>query len=169
MQEFIGQEKDRLQQRLRLFNERGSRMEAYDDDGTRIFGELVDSYTVTRIAPHFDAQGHLTKTDFWLLWKSCGYNNGWQYAHTVKIVDVKVRDTLTEKVADVERQDWLIVDLSDDLGRRHHVEMIEPITERAYAADWKAWLKYKAENVGMFREIDSQLLAEHLKIAEEWS
>lgn len=161
MKEFIDEEKARIQGLLRLFNERGSRMEVFDEDKKRLFGELVDSFIVTRIAPHFDAQGQHTRSDFWLLWKSVGYNNGWQYAHTVKIVQATVRDTLENC--------WLIVALTDDRGRRFHVELIEPITEADYARDWRDWQKYKAANVAMFARIDAELLREHLQIAEEWA
>ena len=160
MKEFIEQEKQRLEGLLRLFNERGSRMEVYGEDGKRILGDLVDSFTVTRLAPHFDAQGNHTGSDFWLLWKSVGYDNGWQYAHTVKIVQVRVRDTLEDC--------WLIVDLTDDQGRRFHVELIEPVIEKDYAADWRDWQDYKAKNTEMFARIDAQLLEEHLRIAEGW-
>ncbi len=161
MKEFIEEEKARIQGLLRLFNERGSRMEVFGEDKKRLFGELVDSFTVTRIAPHFDAQGTHTRSDFWLLWKSVGYNNGWQYAHTVKIVQMTMRDTLENC--------WLIVDLTDDRGRRFHVELIEPITEPDYASDWRDWQKYKAANAGMFTRIDAELQREHLQIAEEWA
>lgn len=160
MKEFIAREKERLQGLLRLFNERGSRMEVYGEDGKRILADLVDSFTVTRLAPHFDAQGKHTGSDFWLLWKSVGYDNGWQYAHTVKIVKVQVRDTLEDC--------WLIVDLTDDMGRRFHIELIDPVIEKDYAADWKQWQAYKTENATMFARIDVDLLREHLRIAEEW-
>lgn len=160
MKEFIAREKQRLQGLLRLFNERGSRMEVYGEDGKRILGDLVDSFTVMRLAPHFDAQGKHTGSDFWLLWKSVGYDNGWQYTHTVKIVKVQVRDTLENC--------WLIVDLTDDMGRRLHAELIEPVIEKDYAADWKQWQAYKAENATMFMRIDADLQREHLRIAEEW-
>jgi len=160
VKEFIEQERQRLQGLLRLFNERGSRMEVYGEDGKRILGDLVDSFTVTRLAPHFDAQGNHTGADFWLLWKSVGYDNGWQYAHTVKIVQVRVRDTLEDC--------WLIVDLTDDQGRRFHVELIEPVIEKDYAADWRDWQDYKAKNTEMFARIDAEMLEEHLRIAEEW-
>lgn len=158
--EFIEQERQRLQGLLRLFNERGSRMEVYGEDGKRILGDLVDSFAVTRLAPHFDTQGNHIGLDFWLLWKSVGYDNGWQYAHTVKIVKVRVRDTLENC--------WLIVDLTDDQGRRFHVELIEPVIEKDHAADWKRWQDYKAKNTEMFARIDAQLLEEHLRIAEGW-
>ena len=160
MKAFIEDEKKRLQGLLRLFNERGSRMAVFGEDKVRLFDELVDSVVVTRIAPHFNAQGNHTHSDFWLLWKSVGYNNGWQYAHTVKIVKVQVRDTLEDS--------WLIVDLTDDQGRRLHVELIEPVIEKDYAADWKRWQDYKTENAEMFARVDADLLEEHLRIAEEW-
>jgi len=158
---FIEDEKKRLQGLLRLFSERGSRMTVFGEDKVRLFDELVDSFVVTRIAPHFNAQGNHTHSDFWLLWKSVGYNNGWQYAHTVKIVQTSVLDTLENC--------WLIVELTDDRGRRFHVELIEPISESDYARDWREWQKYKAENAAMFARIDAEMLQEHLQIAEEWA
>ncbi len=57
---------------------------------------------------------------------------------------------------------WHIVDLTDDRGRRFHVELIEPITEADYARDWRDWQKYKAANAGTFVRIDAELLREHL-------
>jgi len=166
---FIEEEKGRLQGLLRLFNTRGSRMEAFGEDGKPIFTDLLDSYTVTRVAPHFDIRGKHIHSDFWLLWKSVGYNNGWQYAHTVKIVDTNVRDTLRHEVDGTAQEDWLLVDLTDDRGRRYRIEMIEPVTEKDSAADWAAWQTYKAGNAELFRRIDAGLLAEHLEIAEAWA
>ena len=160
MKEFIEREKQRLQGLLRLFNERGSRVEVYGEDGKRVLGDLVDCFTVTRLAPHFDARGEHTGSDFWLLWKSVGYDKGWQYTHTVKIVKVQVPDTLENC--------WLIVDLTDDMGRRFHVELIEPVIEKDYAADWRQWQAYKRKNAEIFAQIDAELLREHLHIAEEW-
>ncbi len=116
---------------------------------------LIDSYTVTRVAPHFDAAGNVTKTDFWLLFKSAGYNNGWQYAHTIKVVDWSQDDTY-------------LLDLTDDLGRRYHMELLFPTQDLALCADWKDWQAYKAENKAMFEQIDAQLLEEHASIAEAW-
>ena len=161
MREFIQNESQRLQGLMRLFNERGSRMVVFDDQGRRLLGELVDSFTVTRLAPRFDPQGNHTGTDFWLLWKSVGYDNGWQYAHTVKIVKVRVLDTLDGA--------WLMVDLSDDRDRRMRIELIEPLTEKPYAEDWKRWQAYKADRADMFAPIDADLLEEHLRIAEQWT
>ena len=60
------------------------------------------------------------------------------------------------------------MDLTDDQGRRFHVELIEPVIEKDYAADWKRWGAYKTLNADMFARIDAQLLEEHLRIAEEW-
>ncbi len=34
--------------------------------------------------------------------------------------------------------------------------------------DWKDWQAYKRQNKDRFELIDADLLAEHIKIAEEW-
>lgn len=158
MQEFIQQEKARLQEEFRLFNERGSYVTVYnEDDGQRLFRDVSDSFVVTRVAPQFDAQGKVTHTDFWLLWKVLGYDQGLQHAHTIKVVRWW-RDG----------GDWVEMDVVDDVGRRHHIELIEPICEAAYAADWNRWQAYRRDNVERFERIDAQILAEHVRIAEEW-
>ncbi len=61
-----------------------------------------------------------------------------------------------------------IIDLTDDRGRRFHVELVFPDQEPDLAADWKRWRRYKAENRDRFERIDTDLLAEHVQIAEEW-
>lgn len=158
MQKFIQQEKARLQEEFRLFNERGSYVTVYnEDDGQRLFRDIADSFLVTRVAPRFDAQGRVTRTDFWLLWKVLGYDQGFQHAHTIKVVRWW-RDG----------GDWAEMDLVDDVGRRHHIELIEPICEAAYAADWNRWQAYRRKNQERFEKIDAQILAEHVRIAEEW-
>jgi hypothetical protein len=48
-----------------------------------------------------------------------------------------------------------------------HIELIEPVIEKDYAADWKQWRTYKTKNAEMFTRIDAELLEEHLRIAEE--
>lgn len=156
MRDFIAEEKARLQGLFDQFNENGSWMEMREGkDGPLEFG-LIDSYTVTRVAPHFDAAGNVTKTDFWVLFKSAGYNNGWQYVHTIKVVEWSQDDTY-------------LLDLTDDRGRRYHIELLFPIQDRVLALDWKSWQSYKAENTTMFEQIDSQLLDEHTRIAEGWN
>ena len=121
-----------------------------------MLGDLVDSLRVMRIAPYFDAQGALTRTDFWLLWKSVGYDEGFQYAHTIKVLKCRVEDPGIE------------IELIDDLGRRHLLELIEPHQEAGWARDWKHWQLYREENRELFEMIDQELLAEHIRIAEEW-
>jgi hypothetical protein len=129
---------------------------------------LVDSFTVTRVAPIFDAQGKLVDSVFWLLWKSVGYNNSFQYSHTTKIQKVFVDDTLNAVVQGKPIKAWLIVELTDDRNRVHHIELIEPNQERELAADWNEWQTYKRDNAEIFRKIDAQILSEHMKIAQEW-
>lgn len=159
MQEFIQQEKVRLQDEFRLFNERGSYVTVYNEDnGEQLFRDIADNFLVTRVAPQFDAQGKVTHTDFWLLWKVVGYDQGFQHSHTIKVVRWWR-----------EGGDWAEMDVMDDVGRRHHIELIEPICETAYAADWNRWQTYRRENQDMFAQIDAQILAEHIAIAEEWS
>ena len=87
MRDYIASEKARLQKLFDEFNEKGSRMEMREGSDDPLEFGLIDGYTVTRVAPHFDASGSVTRTDFWLLFKSAGYNNGWQYAHTIKVID----------------------------------------------------------------------------------
>ena len=111
---------------------------------------------MTRIAPFFDAQGAVTRIDFWLLWKSIGYDEGYQYAHTITVVKCLVVDPGIE------------IELTDDQGRRHLLELIEPHQEAELAGDWKRWRQYREENRERFDEIDRELLAEHIRIAEEW-
>jgi hypothetical protein len=98
-----------------------------------------------------------------------GYDEGFQHAHTVKVVDIRIEDTLTAEHDGKEVEGWLIVELTDDLGRIHHVEMIEPVSEPELAADWQRWIAYRQKSAERFHRIDAQLLAEHLRIAEDWS
>ena len=169
MKDFIEQEKQRLQVALLWFNSRGSRMTVSERGSGVFLDTLVDSFTVTRIAPHFDAAGNHLRTDFWLLWKALGYDEGFQYAHTIKVINVQVDDNLTAGHEGKETTAWLIVDLTDDLGRIHHIEVIEPVSEPELAADWQRWIAYRQKNAERFLRIDDQLQAEHLRIAEDWS
>jgi len=155
MREFIAQEKARLQALFDEFNRDGSFIVLREGRGEPLLLGLVDSYTVTRVAPHFDAAGNVTKTDFWVMWKSIGYDNGYQYSHTIQVVDWS-------------RDDTYELDLTDDLGRRYHIELVMDATEHEYVLDWRKWLRYKAENAAEFEIIDAQLLEEHTKIAESW-
>ncbi len=155
MKEFIDKEKARLQALFEPFNEGGSWMTLIEPGREPVRMGLVDSYKVTRVAPHFDAQGELKRVDFWLLFKAVGYDEGFQHAHTVKVVRWSQEDTY-------------LIDLTDDRGRRFHVELVFPDQEPDLAADWRRWRRYKSENRDRFERIDAELLAEHVRIAEEW-
>lgn len=149
IQDFIAQEKGKIQSRFEQFNKNGSTMTMQEEDYPGIDLGLIDSYIVTRVFPHFDAGGNVTKTDFWLLFKSAGYNNGWQYAHTIKVTGWSRTGTNS-------------LNFTDDRGRKYH---IEPVSDDV---SWEYWQKYKSENASMFQEIDAELLAEHVEIAEGW-
>jgi len=155
MKEFIAEEKARFQAMFDEFNRDGSLMVMRDGNDTPLSFGLIDSYTVTRVAPHFDASGNVTKSDFWLMFKSAGYNNGFQYTHTIKVVKYG-------------REDTFELDLADDRGRRYHIELIMDATEYDYVVAWDKWQRYKAENRSEFDAIDAQLLEEHTKMAEKW-
>ena len=155
MREFIASEKTRLQVLFDEFNRDGSIMVMREDHDAPLPLGLVDSYTVTRVAPEFDAAGNATKTDFWVMFKSVGYDNGYQYTHTIKVVDWDSEDSYE-------------LDLTDDRGRRYHIELIMDATEHAYVLDWRKWQRYKMENASELEIIDAQLLEEHTKIAEAW-
>jgi len=155
MKEFIDKEKARLQALFEPFNEGGSWMTLIESGREPVRMGLVDSYKVTRVAPHFDARGELKRVDFWLLFKAVGYDEGFQHAHTVKVVRWSQEDTY-------------LIDFTDDRGRRFHVELVFPDQEPDLAADWRRWRRYKSENRDRFERIDADLLAEHVRIAEEW-
>lgn len=155
MKDFIANEKARLQRLFDEFNIKGSWMEMREGNDEPLDFGLIDSYIVTRVAPHFDAAGSVTKTDFWLMFRSAGYNNGWQYAHTVKVLDWS-------------QEDAYLIDLVDDRSRRLHIELLFPTQDVEMVADWKDWQRYKAENKATFEQIDAQLLEEHIQIAGEW-
>jgi hypothetical protein len=155
MQDFIANEKLRLQALFDEFNRDGSIMTMHEGRDTPLPFGLIDSYTVTRLAPHFDGAGSVTKIDFWLMFKSVGYNNGYQYTHTIKVVAWGSEDSYE-------------LDLTDDRGRRYHIELIMDVTEHDYVVAWRKWQRYKTDNAVEFGIIDAQILAEHIKIAEEW-
>jgi len=155
MKDFIASEKERLQALFDEFNKEGSLMVMREGHDTPLPFGLIDSYTVTRVAPHFNATGNVTKTDFWLMFKSVGYNNGYQYTHTIKVVSLSQDDTY-------------LIDITDDRDRRYHVELIMDATEHDYVVAWRKWQRYKSENAAEFEIIDAQLLEEHTKMAEYW-
>ena len=155
MNELVNQEKTQLQALFDPFNERGSWMTLAEGREQPLRLGIMEGYLVTRVAPHFDTQGNVTQVDFWLFHKALGYHEGFQHAHTIKVVRWSQEDTY-------------LLDLVDDRGRRFHIELIFPELERDLGADWKRWNEYKAENREMFERIDAELLAEHIKIAENW-
>ncbi len=72
MKEFIEKEKGRLQAHFEPFNTRGSWMTLADKGRTPVRLGIVDGFTVTRVAPQFDAGGNLTRIGFWLLIRRAG-------------------------------------------------------------------------------------------------
>lgn len=155
MKDFIEKEKNRLQALFEPFNAGGSWMTLAENNYKTVRLGLVDGFTVTRVAPHFSSAGEITHVDFWLLIKMVGYHEGFQHAHTIKVISWS-------------QEDSYLLDLTDDRGRRFHIELIFPELERNLAADWKTWTGYKAKNHERFESIDADIFSEHLAIAEEW-
>lgn len=155
MKEFIEAEKAKLQALFNPFNEIGSWMRLAEKGTTTVRLGLVESFTVTRVAPQFDAAGDVVKVDFWLLFKMAGYDEGFQYSHTIKAVKWSQADSY-------------LIDLTDDLGREFHVEEIFPDLDPELADAWRFWKRYRAENAERLARADAEILAQHIRIAEEW-
>jgi len=155
MMEFIDKETGRLQALFESFNKGGSWMSLMEPGREPVRLGLIDGYTVIRVAPHFDAKGEMKRIDFWLLFKAVGYDEGFQHAHTVKVIRWSQEDTY-------------LLDIVDDRNRKYHIELIFPDQEPDLASDWKRWRRYKVENRDRFERIDAEILTEHVQIAEEW-
>jgi hypothetical protein len=168
MNEVIAQEKSRIQNLFRLFNQNGCRMQVREHGGENFIDTIIAEWIVTRIAPHFDTAGKITRVDFWVVWKELGYSEDRRCCHTTKIIGVDVDDTLPAEIDGQTIDAWLIVELIDERKRIHHIEMIEPVTEPDHAADWKQWTQYRTDHPNLFKRIDESVLEEHLEMAEEW-
>lgn len=82
---------------------------------------------------------------FWLLWKALGYQEGPQFAHTVRIVSAAVGDEL--RITDADGQ----------------VLVLAPYPDRAR---WRARREYRRQNAATFAEIDAGLLAWASQVAD---
>ena len=145
MSDYTDQEMRRLQALFDAFKKTGSTMTLAEDGYSTIDLGLQDSYIVTRVKG----------SDFWLFHKEAGYNNGFQYSHTIRVVSWFQEDTY-------------MLDLVDDRGRRFHIELIFPELEPDLAEAWQSWQAYRQANRKSFKQMDAQLLEEHLQIAETW-
>ena len=92
----------------------------------------------------------------WVTLWSVGYQEGWQYVHTVKVVRWSSDDAPLE------------IDLVDEMGRQLHIEAIEPYTEPNEAAVWQEWQVYYRREQTLFAQIDATLREEHRQIAATW-
>ncbi len=149
------QEKDRLQKYFDQFNEKGSTL-SIKMTGDESFLELgvYDSYEVTRVVPFVDKEGKVTGTVFWLFFKSVGYDAGFQYCHTKKMVKLHQEDTYE-------------LDLEDDRGYKYHIELIFPELEPNKAMVWTKWQAYRKERHEWFAGADPDIRETHLQIAWE--
>lgn len=155
MREVFENEKAKLQGLFDWPNRDGSWLRVENPRGEPLRLGLVDSFSVTRIAPEISAAGEIRRVAFWLMWKSAGYDEGPQFVHTVKVLEWRQEDPNE-------------LDFRDDRGWWHHVEGLVPPHEPEYVADWRRWQRYKAENRERFELLDASLLEEHVRLAEEW-
>ena len=129
------------------FNTQGSWAALYWPDG---------DYTRLGVQAHWEIARVGEDGACWITHRAVGYQQGWQFVHTLKIVRAASEDPPYE------------LDLVDDRGRQLHVEAIEPHTEPDETALWQEWLAYREANAALFAQIDRQLRAEHRHIAETW-
>jgi len=92
----------------------------------------------------------------WVTLWSVGYQEGWQFVHTINVVRWSSDDPPLE------------IDLVDERGRQFHIEAIEPITEPDEAAVWQAWQAFRDREQALFASIDAALHEEHRQIAATW-
>ncbi|MHB9131156.1 MAG: hypothetical protein ACYDBB_08710 [Armatimonadota bacterium] len=139
---------EQIEQILAHLNTQGSWLGIFwpDGDYTRI--GVMARIDIIRVAP--DGQA------LWVTLWCVGYDAGWQYVHTLKVVRWTSDDPPHE------------LDLVDDRGRQCHIEAIEPGTEPEEAATWQDWQQYRAQQTSMFAQIDERFRAEHQHIADTW-
>lgn len=156
MNELVQKERQKLQQLFAPFNQKGAWMtvDMLGSEKPLEFG-LMDSFMPTRVLPYVDKSGNVTNVEFWLLFKSAGYNNGWQYSHTKKMVSWIQEDTYE-------------LDLVDDDGWKYHIELIFPELDPELKNQWDYWQNYKKSRSRFFKEIDRNILEEHVEIAKYW-
>ncbi len=154
--DLVRREKDRLQKYFDPFNEKGSTLSIkMPGDREPLVLGIYDSYIVTRVVPFLNKKnGEIARTVFWLFFKSLGYDAGFQYCHTKKMVGLTQEDSYE-------------LDLKDDGGIEYHIELIFPELEPELAMAWLDWKEYKKDRHAWFAEADPQIKERHLQIARE--
>lgn len=161
MQDFILQEKQRLQAKCDAFRDAGTTIcvlalkgEAL---GPAVLQTTISNLFVTRVQPIFDSQGKHQKTEFWVMWNEPGYTEGFHCTHTVHVREHSDLDPLNWIWLGEDFRFWLRKLTPDETpDDDKYVQTIE---------DWRA---YQAENPDLFARVDAQLLAEHQRIADTW-
>lgn len=134
-----------MKDRFLFLNRYGSIMKAVGEDGVPLFTTMIDSFT-----PEGDDGDAML-----VFWKEVGYQNGPQFSHTGRFTSIEVDDSLEDKH---DGEQWLIIDMEDEKGRKYHVEMLDKVTNADECEKWKKWTKYKAKNAALFAKIDQAML-----------
>lgn len=148
-------DKATMQNVFEPFNKNGSWMTIQFDNFNPIDLGIIDSYTVTRVKNYADRKGNITQTEFWLLIKCLGYQEGPQYSHTIN-------------VKDWNQEDGFNMDLLDDRRRKFRIEMIFPDQDTERFTDYMKWMDFKDKNKNLFPNTDKLILETHTLIARGW-
>ena len=140
--------KEEIQKKLLELNRFGSIMKVIDDDGI-LFKTIVDSYIVLKVEDDV----------FWLLWKPIGYAGGGHNAHTVKIVEYDIEESIDNKH---DGEQWVFITFTDQHNRKMQIEPIAPDFDKEAAEAWRKWQKYRHSNVEMFTDMDRRIMEEHI-------
>lgn len=147
--------KKRIQSYFDPFNKKGSTLSIkWPENREFLMLGIYDSFEVIRVVPFVNKKGEIIRTVFWLFFKSLGYDQGFQFCHTKKMVKMNQEDTYE-------------LDLVDDRGYKYHIELIFPELEPELAKTWEKWKEYKEARAEWFASADPQIREWHLQIAKE--
>ncbi len=149
-------EKARIQSLFDPFNAKGSWITLHKPGYDPADLGLVDSYTVTRVLSQRGRRRNKNKTEFWLLFKSVGYQENFHFSHTIKVVDL-------------QQDDGWNMDLTDDRQRVFHIDMIYPEFDVDEYEQWMRWKGYRKEREDFFELVDKDILTTHTLMARKWS
>ena len=104
------------------------------------FKQILDSVELVRYNPHLDADGEITRVDFWLLWMPAWFDQ--MKPHVIKCFSVEAPDSY-------------IRDFKAEKGTLH-LEVIEPIQEAVAAELWAKWQKARKRELEYYEELKAR-------------
>lgn len=134
-----------------IYNRDGARMEMTEGPNKLDFG-VIDGIQIIRSKTSYDGKSKAVDLVFWVMFREIGYQNGFQYVHSFKVM---------EWVADGSGK----IVLTDDTNRQFTIDLLRTRVEQMR---WSQWKGYKAMNLDVFDYADEVSLEEHLGFAERW-